>query len=73
MTKAEFEREADRGSLYLGSPETVARKITATANALGLSRFDLKYSSGTLSHEKVMRCIALYGSKVVPLVRDMLA
>jgi alkanesulfonate monooxygenase SsuD/methylene tetrahydromethanopterin reductase-like flavin-dependent oxidoreductase (luciferase family) len=73
MTKAEFGREADRGSLYVGSPETVARKITATAKALGLSRFDLKYSAGTLSHEKMLRCVALYGSKVIPLVRDMLA
>jgi alkanesulfonate monooxygenase SsuD/methylene tetrahydromethanopterin reductase-like flavin-dependent oxidoreductase (luciferase family) len=73
MTKTEFDREADRGSLYVGSPETVARKIAATAKALCLSRFDLKYSAGTLSHEKMLRCIALYGSKVIPLVRDMLA
>jgi probable LLM family oxidoreductase len=73
MTRAEFDREAERGSLYVGSPETVARKITATTKALGLSRFDLKYSAGTLSREKMMRCIALYGNKVIPLVRDMLA
>jgi probable LLM family oxidoreductase len=72
MTRAEFDREADRGSLYVGSPETVARKIAATARALGLSRFDLKYSAGTLPHESMMRCIELYGSKVLPLVRDML-
>jgi hypothetical protein len=39
----------------------------------GLSRFDLKYSAGPLAHEKLMRCIGLRGSKVVPLVRDMLA
>jgi probable LLM family oxidoreductase len=73
MTRAEFDHEADRGSLYVGSPETVARKIAATAKALGISRFDMKYSAGTLSHEKIMRCIALYGGKVVPLAREMLA
>jgi alkanesulfonate monooxygenase SsuD/methylene tetrahydromethanopterin reductase-like flavin-dependent oxidoreductase (luciferase family) len=73
MTRAEFDREADAGSLYVGSPETVARKIAATMKALGLSRFDMKYSAGTLSHEEMMRCIALYGGKVVPLVRDMAA
>jgi probable LLM family oxidoreductase len=73
MARAAFDQETDRGSLYVGSPETVARKITATAKALGISRFDMKYSAGTLAHEKLMRCIALYGNKVIPLVRDMLA
>ncbi|MGI9090992.1 MAG: LLM class flavin-dependent oxidoreductase, partial [Gemmatimonadaceae bacterium] len=71
--RAEFDREAGRGSLYVGSPETVARKIAATAKALGIARFDMKYSAGTLSHEKLMRSIELYGSRVIPLVRDMLA
>lgn len=72
ITRAEFDQEADRGSLYCGSPETVARKIAATAKTLGIERFDMKYSAGTLSHEKLMRCIELYGSKVIPLVRQML-
>ena len=72
-TRASFDQEADQGSLYVGAPETVARRIAATAQALGLARFDMKYSSGTLAHEKLMRSIALYGEKVIPLVRDMLA
>ena len=73
MTRAEFEQEADHGSLYIGSPETVARKIAATAKALGLSRFDMKYSAGTLSHEKMMRSIELYGREVIPRTRSLLA
>jgi alkanesulfonate monooxygenase SsuD/methylene tetrahydromethanopterin reductase-like flavin-dependent oxidoreductase (luciferase family) len=73
MGRDEFDGEADHGSLYIGSPETVARKIAATVKSLGLSRFDMKYSAGPLSHEKLVRCIELYGGKVVPLVRDMLA
>ena len=73
MQRAEFEREAESGSLYLGAPETVARRIATTAKALGISRFDMKYSAGTLSHEKIMRCIELYGRKVMPLVREMMA
>lgn len=72
MGRGEFEQEADRGSLYVGSPETVARKIVATARTLGIGRFDLKYSAGTLSHDKLMRHIELYGRKVIPLVREML-
>jgi probable LLM family oxidoreductase len=61
------------GAIYAGSPETVARKIADNVRALGASRFDMKFSTGTLSHEKMMRSIELYGSKVQPLVRDMLA
>jgi alkanesulfonate monooxygenase SsuD/methylene tetrahydromethanopterin reductase-like flavin-dependent oxidoreductase (luciferase family) len=72
MGRAEFDQEADHGSLYIGSPETVARKIAATMKALDVTRFDMKYSAGALSHEKIMRCIELYGTKVMPLVREML-
>ena len=67
-----FEREARDGALFVGSPQTVAAKIVSTVKALGLSRFDLKYANGTLPHDKLMTSIELYGSKVVPLVRDML-
>jgi probable LLM family oxidoreductase len=72
MARAEFDAEADGGSLYVGAPETVARRIATTAKALRISRFDMKYSAGTLSHEKIMRCITLFGEKVMPLVRDMM-
>jgi probable LLM family oxidoreductase len=73
VTRSHFDQEADGGSLYVGAPETVARRIAATAKALGIARFDMKYSSGTLPHDKLMRSIELYGTKVMPLVREMLA
>ena len=72
MGRAQFDQEVEHGALNVGAPETVARKIAATAKALGIVRFDLKYSAGTLGHDKMMRCIELYGSKVMPLVREML-
>ena len=71
--RAEFDAEAEHGSLYVGSPETVARKIAATVKALGVQRFQMKYSAGALPHDKLMRAIELYGERVIPLVRDMLA
>jgi probable LLM family oxidoreductase len=73
MTHDEFVNEADHGSLYVGSPETVARKIAATITALGIARFQLKYSAGPLPHDKLMKSIELYGTKVVPMVREMVA
>jgi probable LLM family oxidoreductase len=73
MSRAEYEREIETGSLYVGSPETVAQKIAATARALGISRFDLKYSAGPLPHETMMRSIERYGREVMPRVRELLA
>jgi probable LLM family oxidoreductase len=72
-SRAEFEQEIEHGSLYVGAPETVARKIAVTARALGIARFDLKYSAGTLPHTTLMRCIELYGMRVIPRVRELLA
>ena len=71
--RAEFEREIAAGSLYVGSPETVARKIATTVRALDASRFDLKYSAGTLEHQVMLRSIELYGREVIPQVRQLLA
>jgi probable LLM family oxidoreductase len=61
------------GALYVGSPETVARKIVLLKQNLGGDRFDLKYSNGTLPHESMMRCIELFGTVVAPLVAELLA
>jgi probable LLM family oxidoreductase len=73
ISRDQFERTAGPdGALFLGSPETVATKIVKTARTLGISRFDLKYSLGTLPHEQLMNSIRLYGTEVAPLVRAQL-
>ena len=73
-TRAEFDREAGpHGALFVGSPETVAQKIAATARTLSLSRFHLKYSNGPMPHELLMRSIELIGTRVIPRVRELLA
>jgi probable LLM family oxidoreductase len=74
VSRAQFDHEAGpNGALCVGSPETVARKISQTVEKLGLSRFDLKYSSGTLSHDTMMTSIELIGREVAPRVRDAAA
>ena len=72
-SRAEFDREVEAGSLYVGAPDTVARRIAATVRTLGVHRFDMKYSSGTLAHDKLMRSIELYGREVIPRVRELVA
>jgi probable LLM family oxidoreductase len=74
MSRAQFDAGAGpEGALYIGSPETVAAKILTVARGLGLARFDMKYSVGTLPHEQLMTSIELYGTEVAPLVRAGLA
>ncbi len=73
-TRAQFEHEAGAdGALCVGSPETVIAKIASTASLLGLSRFNLKYSAGTLPHETLMKSITLIGTTVAPRVREIVA
>jgi probable LLM family oxidoreductase len=72
-TRESFMRETGpHGALYVGSPETVARKIATNLPELGATRFDLKYGMGGLSHEALMTNIELYGTEVIPRVRDLL-
>ncbi|MGP3696226.1 LLM class flavin-dependent oxidoreductase [Rhodobacter sp. NSM] len=71
LSREDFLREVEHGSMYVGSPETVARRIAGTCSTLGLSRFQLKYSMGPLPHDRLMRSIELYGSRVIPLVREI--
>jgi probable LLM family oxidoreductase len=71
-TRDQYDAEATTGALMVGSPETVAPRIARTVQALGLSRFDLKYSNGTMPHEQLMSAIELYGTEVVPRVRQLL-
>jgi probable LLM family oxidoreductase len=72
-TKESFMYEVGpRGALFVGSPETVAQKIAVTLPALGANRFDLKYGMGGLSHETLMKNIDLYGTQVIPRVRELL-
>jgi len=73
LTKDHYLNEVHHGALFVGSPETVARKIARTVSALKVQRFDLKYSTGPMPHEVLLESIEMYGNQVIPMVRDMLA
>jgi probable LLM family oxidoreductase len=73
-TRESFLQEVGpRGALYVGSPETVALKIARNLPILQANRFDLKYGMGGLSQGAVMTNIELYGTQVIPRVRELLA
>jgi alkanesulfonate monooxygenase SsuD/methylene tetrahydromethanopterin reductase-like flavin-dependent oxidoreductase (luciferase family) len=73
ITPREFEHEIEHGSLYVGSPETVARKIAHAVQTLGVGRFDLIYTAGSQPVSARLRAVELYGTKVIPMVRDLVA
>ncbi|AWB47279.1 LLM class flavin-dependent oxidoreductase [Gemmobacter aquarius] len=73
VTPERFMDEVTQGSLYVGAPETVARKIARAMSDLGVTRFDMKYATGPMPHETLLEGIRLYGEKVIPLVQDLLA
>ncbi|MFF7209790.1 LLM class flavin-dependent oxidoreductase [Streptomyces sp. NPDC008238] len=73
VRREEFDAEIEHGSMYVGSPETVARKIAAAVGDLGVGRFDLIYTVGPQPVGPRMRAVELYGTKVIPMVRDILA
>jgi probable LLM family oxidoreductase len=72
ITKEHYLQEVHYGSLYVGSPETVAKKIVHAIKSVGAQRFDLKYANGPQKHSSLIKCIELYGTKVIPLVKEML-
>lgn len=73
MTKEHFMSEVEHGSMYVGSPETVARKIARAIKTVGVQRFDLVYGFGPVSVEARLKMVELYATKVIPRVRELLA
>lgn len=73
MSVQHFVGEARGGSVYCGSPDTVAEKIAYAVQSVGAQRFDLKYANGPMPHEQLMKSIELYATEVVPRVERLLA
>jgi len=73
MQKDHFDQEVAHGSLYIGSPETVAKKMANTIKLLGVNRFDLVYGGGPMPASARLHMIQLYGKKVIPQVKELLS
>lgn len=71
--RPQFEHEiSPRGAMLLGDPDTVAKKIIEEHRLFGFTRFSLQFSVGSVPHDKMLRCIELYGTVVAPAVRKAL-
>jgi alkanesulfonate monooxygenase SsuD/methylene tetrahydromethanopterin reductase-like flavin-dependent oxidoreductase (luciferase family) len=74
LRRNDFDADIASGSLYVGSVDTVATKIARTIRTLDVGRFDMVYSAaGTVSASARLRSVELYGTQVIPRVRELLA
>ncbi|MBP2368333.1 LLM class flavin-dependent oxidoreductase [Pseudonocardia parietis] len=73
MSRARFEADVEGGALHVGAPETVARRIADSIRAVGAQRFDLIYTVGPQPVSARLKAVELYGTKVIPMVRELLA
>lgn len=73
MSREHFLNEVKHGSMYVGSPETVAGRIATTMKTLGVTRFDMVYGFGPVPVEARRKTVELYATKVIPRVRELLA
>lgn len=70
MTREQFEASRGlRGANFVGSPQEVIEKILLQHELFGHQRFLLQFSVGSIPHDKMMRSIELFGTKVAPVVR----
>lgn len=65
MSRGQFDAmRSPEGSLVLGDVDTVAAKIRYFREVLGIQRFMLHISVGTLPHDQVLAAIELLGTEV---------
>lgn len=70
LTREQFDWMAGPdGSLMAGDPERVAHKIRLWRDILGIERFMLHTTAGTVPHQETMRSIELLGTEVSQIVR----
>jgi probable LLM family oxidoreductase len=69
-SRAHFDQaRSARGALFVGDPETVAEKIIAQHRLFRNDRFLLQMAIGEMPHDRIMKAIELYGTRVAPIVR----
>lgn len=73
FTREQFEYvRQPKGALMVGSVQQIIDKILYEHELFGFTRFVAQASVGFVPHEKVMKSIELFGTKVVPVIRKAL-
>jgi probable LLM family oxidoreductase len=68
--RRQFDAErSPKGAMLLGSPQEVIDKILFEHEIFGNQRMLVQFTVGPTPHDKVMRSIELFGTKVAPVVK----
>jgi probable LLM family oxidoreductase len=62
-----------RGSDFVGTPDEIIEKILFQHEIFKHQRFLLYLGSNAIEHQKMMRAVELFGTKVAPVVREEIA
>ena len=73
MSRQDFDAARTlRGANFIGGPDEIVEKILFQHRIFGHDRFLMQMTVGSIPHDKVMRSIELFGTKVAPAVRAAL-
>jgi alkanesulfonate monooxygenase SsuD/methylene tetrahydromethanopterin reductase-like flavin-dependent oxidoreductase (luciferase family) len=71
LTRAQYDASTTlEGANFIGSPDEIIEKILYQHEIFNHGRLLLQFTIGTMAHDKVMRAIELFGTKVAPVVRE---
>lgn len=72
-SRARFDAECSpHGALFVGSPQQIIDKILYEYELFRHDRFLIQFSVGSMPHDKMMKCIELFGTQVAPVIRKAL-
>ncbi len=71
-SKQEYLDNIKYGPLFVGGVEEVTHRILKTIEGLGINRFLLHTPGALMPHEDVLKTIELFGTKVVPVLKEKL-
>ena len=72
-SRPQYDSEVEHGAMFVGSPETVARRLASVMRALEVERIGLHYAMGKIPADQRRRSIELLGREVFPRVREILS
>ena len=73
MSREQFEASTTlKGANFIGSPQEIIDKILYQHEIFGHDRFLMQMSVGSVPHEKMMKSIELFATKVAPVIKKEL-
>ena len=66
-----YEELQEHGTILVGSPETITRKLTGIIEHLNPGYLHIYGSDGPMAHKDIMRSIELLGKEVIPALHEI--